>query len=1061
MQKRLPSLPPCNTMLFTSPKPYKVFSFEAESVLRGLKSSSASSNEFASVELQNTFRSALLGIFTNFTVELYVDPPNRFSFDGVSHCGTSVTSESCGTMSHRVLSAINVPGADLKLEDISAIALLEKSLCSYTQAISDTLNSCCSMPDGEPFLLATKFTTLLSLWEDFRLKLAATESLFEEMRLDTRALRERFLDVLRNDIVTEERADSIITALTSAISLKLLGNPHPSLTTLRRMVSFLECLSTRYVERLIEKTMVVITQRLHIQVSGLLDNEACCKGLGHAEVLRRICYTEEYTWASQLEGGDLLLEHPHSKSGQHLFAVCLRTINVINAYTEILSFLFQSVCVEIPSLIDEAFIIASQENTSIFIPSDECMLLMRAQSTLANLRVNLLDAFFDCIEPLYDRLEFQSFLIFGYFIAGKTLLGHLYTLAAELEASTKRHVTSLEMAINKSCEMALNIICAEPRMCPIVATLLNNSYLFTPDLKAYQANIPTMHILAFNLMYVQDVIEDFLQNNNKYVSDMLRGTIRKSLFNAINGCIYVRSNPTLCRQITLKEYCGAAAINHGDSFQSFLAEAVMAFIDSLVRYTCFVYLKCKAVDDAGITSSNGADLLQKLSQSGRTLPNGENHHPFHLTLEPLIYVSRNFLLAHVLACTLFTYLPDPDNILHSDKGGDVTHPSLPWTDILFGALPPQVVSSFETFGEVAEVLSRVTRILLHLCAPLIIDILDSNLLSRIVTLSLHRYLCFATVPILPLMEQTIYLKLIRLKKDNVNDDVCREFLRSITRASHIAESYRRISASHDNFLPLSQLLVNLFKNNTVVEEGAQEELALDDHVHQTILKLIQDNIRVRSSILQYSVFATNIPPIYVLSHHGQTVVCSQDVADILLSLPKDTDGSTKPPDLLKAMAEASILESIDPLRLNPLLLGEKGDRQYLGSAQLDFVCFYQTNSVRNATHLDWTKWYLSFDDLKDSMVDDVASISEAKKGNTCEKRRFFQHDAATNKALTNAYIVRLIKLGGPMTREAIVAHAIDDLEGVPEKELILQSLEYLIENEYLRQDFNGNVTYET
>lgn len=1046
-------------MLATSAKPYKVFTFDAESVLDGLKSSSGPSDEFASAVLQSTFRSALLGIFTNFTVELYIEPPNRFSFDGVSHCGTSVTSESCGTMSHRVLSAISVPGVDSKLEDSSAISLLERSLRSYTQAISDTLNSCCSMPDGEPFLLSTKFTTLLSLWEDFRLKLAATESLFEEMRLDTRALRERFLEALRKDIITEERAENIITALTSAISFKLLGNPHPSLTTLRRMVSLLECLSTKYVERLIERTMVVITQRLHIQVSGLLDNEACCKGAGHAAFLRRICYTDEKEWTTQLERDDIIAEHPQSKSGQHLFVVCLRTINIVNAYIEVLSFLFQSVCIEIPSLIDEAFA-ASQEGASIFIPSDECMLLLRAQPTLANLRVNLLDAFFDCIEPLYDRQDFQSFLVSGYFVGGKTLIGHLYALAIELEASTKRHVASLEMAINKSCEMALHNICAEPKMSPIIATLMSNSYLFTPDLKAYQASIPTMHIIAFNIMYVQAVVEDLLQTNTKYVSDMLRGTIRKGIFNAINGCIYARSNPVLCRQITLKEYCSAAAINHGDSFQSFLAEAIMAFLDSIVRYACFVHLKCKAVDEAGLTNSNGGDLLQRLSKSGRTTTTGEKHSPFYLILEPLIYVSRNLLLAHILACTLFTYLPDPDNILHTDKSGEVTQPCLPWTDILFEAPPPQAVSSFKNFEEVAEVLGRVVRILLHLCAPLVLDILDSNLLSRIVTLSLHRYLCFATVPTLPIMEQTIYLKLIRLKKENVNDDVCREFLRSVTRASHIAESYRRISASHDNFLPLSQLLVNMFKNNTAVKEGAHEELALEEHVHQTILKLIQDNIRVRSPILQYSVFSTNIPPVHVLSHHGQTVLCSKDVADVLLDLTKETNGSTRSPDLLKAMTEASILESTDPLRLNPLLLGEKGDRQYLGSAQLDFVCFYQENSAGNAMHLDWTKWYFSFDNLGGTMTDDAVSISEPKKGNTCEKRKFFQHDAATNKTLTNAYIVRLIKLGGPMTREAIVSHAIDDLEGVPEKDLILQSLEYLVENEYLQQDANGNVTYE-
>lgn len=1134
--------------------------------------------EFPTKAQYTSFRDALASIFSNFSVEIYTEVSNHFGFEGISDYDlVSVANSEChlSAVQPQAPSPSFLKDATQSGYSPGITELLKLSLQAYADEIEGVVKGACMISDSDPLLISQSFAVLLAVWNDLRMKLANTSTLFAGYGLSLDVVKNTFIDMLTTDLINDERARKIISLIVNGISIYLIGSEQPHLLSLKAMISFIGAVHSQYIDELVDKLIASVVAILRGKLNGLLANKQT-NPRESSDLLHRVQskirpvsskrLSHPFSWLSDLdseeetdtEDDDLQEDNAHKKQTDthsdrsadvteteisipitpadniddqnspekdHLLTrhhaptmndnICvaiLLLISSLNEFTEVLAYLLQVTYVELPTKVTSA-VGFTQKNCGVFMPSQECINILEVQPNLSHLRTNLLSAVLSELEPLLKSPVLSYTVIFNYFTGGKGLLYHLYTLAYEAEercgSTGSSPLSIVDNFITRSFDLSIKYAYKNPGTYALcVDKLLANPYVVDQSyLRKHPPAFPVAQILATNIVYLCSVSED-LQDMLRYLlSNSLLVTLRKMQINLSSGKVYELENPSLKAHVHTAAYADTLCCNSNSPIAFVSSEAVLVLIDSIIRFICLLELKLKEVDELFCNPEPHVQVREYLSTlSCPSTP----MQTFDMVLRQIFCPSNSLRFPQILLCALFIYssnatltskeheLQDPVTTaiacpIGASTGATFRHSNkVAWDKILIHKTPSRKhVTTFHTLLDIAEMMGRFSWPILGSCMSFLRQN-DGSLaavVSRMINLSLHRFLCFSTSHALLILEQESYLEFgSSISSDDVSD-IYHKYLNNITSASSIAHAAKNMTMSDNNYILINAAFQSFLNETFVHVDTSKKAPALTSDIQKMLMAFVSGHIKVISPLLKSTLEASDVPSLHVLSLSGSIIICTREVADALdFVLQRKRVFST---DLASSLGEASSsiypqmirdgllsMDSKGYLTVHPSLAEAKSAKEQLkdltkqdpitsffNRERCDYFCFSYANEGPHYKHLDCYTWYHSLDSIKylQNKQDLTASrqteaVPDAVPANTAPQiaLQAMGRDTNTVIALANAFIVRLVKTCGPLSRREIIDRCVEEVNGVS-NETAKSSLDNLIDMDYLNYT-NGDST---
>lgn len=1149
------------------------YEFTHADVLSCLEDTNSPVPEFSTKTQYTSFRDALAGIFSNFSIEIYTEVSNHFGFEGVSDYDlTSVANSEC----HLSVIQPQAPSPSF-LKDATqsgnfpgVVELLKMSLRVYVDEIEGVIKGACMISDSDPLLISQSFAVLLAVWNDLRTKLANTSTLFAGYGLPLNTVRDTFIDALTTDLINEERAKKIISLIINGISTYLLGSEQPHILSLRAMISFVGAVHSQYIDELVDKLIPSVVAILRGKLNGLLTNKqgsqkaslellhsiqarikpALSRGLLHNLSLSTSDCSYDSEEETDSEGGDdlqeddtckaqpgvpsdgsanvtnteisvpigstdnaddandsLLIRHHAPVMNSDICVAILSVISSLNEFTEVLAYLLQVTYVELPTKVTTAMR-CMQRNSGLFMPSQECLNILEVQSNLSHLRTSLLSAVLNDLEPLLTSPILSYTVIFNYFNGGKGLIYHLYVLAYEAEercgAAEDSPLSLIDNFITRSLDLSLKYAYRNPGTYSLcIDKFLANPFVVDQSyLKGNPPTFPVAQVLAVNLIYLNSVSEDIQETLRYLLSNSLLVTLRKMQSNLSSGKVYELENPSLKAHVYTAAYVDTLCCNSNSSVAFVSAEAILVLVDSIIRFICLLELKLKELDELFCNPEPHEQIREYLSLLSCPSVPGQ---PLEALLRQIFCPSSSLRLPQLLLCALLAYCGHSCNSLLASKNSEPQGPvttvaaapigtsngitfrsstKIAWEKMLIHKAPPRKQPLFHNLLDIAEMMGRFSWPILSSCMGFLRknDGSLAAIVSRMINLSLNRFLCFSTSHALLILEQESYLEFrSSIPSDDISD-ICHKYLNNITSASSVAHAAKNMTMSDTNYILINAAFQSFLDETFIHVSAARKTPMLTTDIQKMLMAFVSGHVRVISPLLKSTLEASDVPPLHVLSLSGSIIVCTREVADTLDFVLQRT--RVFPADLATVLGE--VFSSVYPqmIRDGLLAMDSKGyltvhsslaktksakeqlkdlTRQdpiasFFNRERCDYFCFSYANEGPHYKHLDCYTWYHSLDSVRCLPSKQEVSATDGQSDAITDAAptvivpqsapQAMGKDINTVIALANAFIVRLVKTCGPLSRREIIDRCVEEVSGTS-NETAKSSLDNLIDMDYL------------
>lgn len=1150
--------------------------------------------EFPTKAQYTSFRDALTSIFSNLSVEIYTEVSNHFGFEGISDYDiVSVANSEChlSAVQQQAPSPSVIKDAAQSGNSPGVIELLKMSLKAYVDEIDGVIKGACMISDSDPLLISQSFAVLLAVWNDLRMKLANTNTLFAGHRLPLHTVKDAFIDVLTKDLINEERAKKIISLIVNGVSTYLIGSEQPHILSLKAMISFIGAVHSQYIDELIDKLIPSVIAILRGKSNGLLANRQGSQKES-SDLLRRI-QSKIKPMASKVlmqsldlstsdsdfdvsdtnaEDGDddnddlkdddtqkqktshhvhvdvteteisvpighvdnmddkngvndpdsldmdhLSTRHDAPAMSDDICVAILSLVSSINEFTEVLTYLLQTTYVELPTKVSKA-IGFMQKNGGVFMPSRECLNILEVQSNLSHLRKSLLLAVLHELEPLFRSPVISYTTIFNYYNGGKGLLYHLYILAYEAEercgSCEASPLSLIDNFIARSLDLSFKYVYRNPGTYSLcIDKLLTNPYIVDQSyLKKNPPAFPVAQVLAINLIYLSSILGDLQELLGSILSNSLLVTLRKMQSNLSTGKVYELENPNLKAYVHTAVYADTLCYNSNSPVAFVSAEAILILVDSIIRFICLLELKLKEMEDIFCNPEPHVQIKNYLSLLSHPPTHG---HSLDMIFRQIFCPSASIRLPQILLCATFTYYGYSDNSTLFSRSIDLRGPmtttitgpigasgaptfknstKIPWDKMLMHKSPSKKqVLSFHTLLDLIDMMGRFSWPILGSCMCFL-RLNDGSLraiVSRMINLSLHRFLCFSTSHALLILEQESYLEFgSSISSDDVSETY-HKYLNNITSASSIAHAAKNMTMSDNNYILINAVFQSFLDETFIYTTAGKTTSVLTNDVQKMLMAFVSGHVRVISPLLKSTLEASDIPSIHILSLSGSIIICTREVADVLdfvlqrkrvfsddlIPILGKTSSSIYPKMILDGLLE---IDSKGYLSVHTSLIEAKTAKEQLkdltkqdpitsffNRERCDYFCFSYANEGSYYKHLDCYAWYHSLDAIKylpnkeEAPITDGQMINETTPVITVPQvtHQAMGRDANTIITLANAFIVRLVKTCGPLDRQEIINRCIEEVDGVS-NETAKSSLDNLIDMDYLSYTNCSTTTLE-
>ncbi|EFO61187.1 Hypothetical protein GLP15_1460 [Giardia lamblia P15] len=1149
------------------------YEFTYADVLGCLEDTSSPVPEFSTKIQYTSFRDALAGIFSNFSIDIYTEVSNHFGFEGVSDYDlTSVANSEChlSTVQPQAPSPSFLKDATQSGNFPGVAELLKMSLQIYVDEIEGVIKGACMISDSDPLLISQSFAVLLAVWNDLRTKLANTSTLFAGYGLPLDTVRDTFIDALTTDLINEERTKKIISLIINGISTYLLGSEQPHILSLRAMISFIGAIHSQHIDELVDKLIPSVVAILRGKLNGLLANKqggqkaslellhsvqsrirpALSRELLHnfslsvsdcfydseeetdsegrddlqeddAHKIQPSLPSDEFADVTETEisipigsadnaddsTDSLLVRHHAPMMNAGICVAILSVISSLNEFTEVLTYLLQVTYMELPTKVATATGFM-QRNSGVFMPSQECLNILEVQSNLSHLRTSLLSAVLSELEPLLKSPILSYTVIFNYFNGGKGVLYHLYILAYEAEerygTAENSPLSLIDNFITRSLDISLKYVYRNPGTYALcMDKLLANPFVVEQSyLKSHPPIFPVAQVLAINLVYLNSVFEDIQETLRYLLSNSLLVTLRKMQSNLSSGKVYELENPSLKAYVYTAAYIDTLCYNSNSSVAFVSAEAILVLIDSIIRFICLLELKLKELDELFCNPEPHEQIREYLSLLSRPSVPGQT---LEALLRQIFCPSNSLRLPQLLLCALLAYCNHSCNSLLTSKNSGLQGPvttaaagpigasngaifrsstKIAWEKMLVHKAPPRKRPPFHSILDIVEMMARFSWPILGSCISFLRKN-DGNLaaiVSRMINLSLHRFLCFSTSHALLILEQESYLEFRSSTPSDDISDTCHKYLNNITSASSVAHAAKNMTMSDTNYILINAAFQSFLDETFIHVSTSGKASILTTDIQKMLMAFVSGHVRVISPLLKSTLEASDVPSLHVLSLSGSIIICTREVADSLDFVLQRT--RVLPADLATNFGE--VFSSVYPqmirdsllatdsrgyLTVHSSLVKEKSAKEQLkdltkqdpiasffNRERCDYFCFSYANEGSHYKHLDCYTWYHALDSVRclpnkqePSVADGQSEvITDAAPAVSAPQLapQVMGKDTNTVIALANAFIVRLVKTCGPLNRREIIDRCVEEVSGTS-NETAKSSLDNLIDMDYL------------
>lgn len=1032
-----------------------VFSFSDADVRRLLTPTTSSAACFPTDHCYLSFKTAIDTVFASYSLELFKDVSNDFDFRGISSVSTmSFESQTMTSLaSTRYVSTVALTAACQTEFLKDPYDIIRVYVGAYSDAIHPTLAAVTTNGQSDPLVITQSFVTIYSIFSDVRIKLGAVASIFGDYGLNVHQARKIFIETTTTKLFTSSCTDNIIFMLSSGLLAKFIGSPFPQLVLLRRIFSIVSALGSCWENAAIDAIQSNLLSTTKVNMSILQSKGAAAP----------------------------------------MDFIVFETLVRMNGICELAAYVMQRISAPIPQKCDYflCFNADSSRTEKDFAAmplgdgrdwclSAEAVFIFARQPKLLALRTELLQqALGVCLAILREHSKLCDIFLDPLKLhTSLVVLSNAVVEGGALNAKACFQ-TQLEGLLTKAFQMALvEVFSFKESYCEELASLSEqdarpavSSVLSKPPAPRLDA-IPKLHILAIRTLVMATSMRHLCIQCE--CGSALKQSLDHCFIGFLNGHPLERSCG--CTDLLVGSFARAAPATQS-ALLSVAAEALLSLLDALIKVMIFVSLRAEDLQhragDAPVGSASAAAAsIPSPEAADASAPDSARQRLHRDRAVRTFRPSRELLAAFTLLTSCALYERVSGEELKVKRNGDRSE---------------QERVTYVLVFDRAQRLVEFIAFLLKDCAQ------RHQLVDRCMALTGTRFLLFPDSEVCALFEQVFYRELSRHIDRTIAEDAIVPMLNQMRLS-------RLVLASSWNSVPTQQYHVFLSMGTAEcigacmdTPQTAAPEPTLR-RLNDLWTKAVKSSNKVDHSKIRFDITPIATAMVTRLSIEDSIVICTEPYST-LLQILGNADGGLSLERIGGELSTQSGAGADDPAqhleRMAELsLVCQTSERAYsLASKQLPQtdVCL-----VTGKGHFDTRSWTHCLDSLAScetlasrssyrptngstqALQNGSSSPQDAESGKTSTPAATSlgaeasplvgeathnvhgqggpKRNAETLKLYLKAYIVRQIRILGPIAEDLVVERTLEGYIHPTTAEEVRAQIAALIDLDFIQRD---------